>query len=363
MQQGVATRRMGLTMHGPLEIRYLMAAVFLAEDLNFTAAAKRLKLSQSGLSRRLNELERRCGVKLFTRDHAKVAITDAGRAFVEDAKLAILHSESAMQSAKRAHAGAVSHLTIGHSPYVDPLLIATLFSIRLPLHPNLHLSMQSDFAPDLVHGLATSKLDLALIAHPGAHRKLTMTKIGEAPFYIAIPDDHPLAAKETLTLGDMHDCTWIIFDRKVHPILHDAISRRASEDGVIYRNNQNVLTADEAFQLVSENVGIAFLTMTGALRAKSPGVTVRPLVDKELRIELYLASRAENRSKLASEFARAFMKRIEQVLAPPQMILPLSASLQIPNETMAAKHEPKSERGIGAKPDARQARSRKPTSR
>jgi len=362
-KQGVAARRMGLTMPGPLEIRYLMAAVFLAEDLSFTRAAKRLKLSQSGLSRRLNELESRCGVKLFTRDHATVAITDAGRAFVEEAKLSILHSESAMHAAKRAHAGAISHLTIGHSPYVDPLLIATLFSIRLPLHPNLLLSMQSDFAPELVHGLATSKLDLALIAHPGANRKLTMTKIAEAPFYIAIPDDHPLAAKETLKLEDIHGCTWIIFDRKVHPILHDMISRRAAEEGVSYRNNQNVLTAEEAFQLVSENVGIAFLTMTSALRTKNHGVTVRPLVDKELRIELYLASRAENRSKLASEFARAFMKRIEQVIAPPQMSLPLGDSPIIPNGTMAAKHKPKSERGIGTKPDARQARSRKPKSR
>ena len=345
-------------MHAPLEIRYLVAAVFLAEDLSFTRAAKRLKLSQSGLSRRLNELESRCGVKLFTRDHANVAITDAGRAFVEEAKLSILHSESAMQSAKRAHAGVVSHLTIGHSPYVDPVLTSTLFSVRLPLHPNLLLNMQSDFAPELVHGLLTSKLDLALIANPGANRKLTMTKITEAPFYVAIPDDHPLAARETLTLEDMRGCTWIIFDRKVHPILHDMIARRAAEEGVIYLNNQNVLSAEEAFQLVSENVGIAFLTMASALRTKSPSVTVRPLVDKELRIELYLASRAENRSKLASEFVRAFMKRIEQVFAPPQMSLPLSDSPLIPNETMAAKHRPKSERGIGAKPDARQARSR-----
>jgi len=354
---------MGLTMQTPLEIRYLMAVIFLAEDLSFTRAAKRLKLSQSGLSRRLNELENRCGCKLFTRDHANVAITDAGRAFVEEAKLSIVHSERAMQAAKTAHAGVVSHLTIGHSPYVDPVLTSTLFSIRLPLHPSLLLNMQSDFAPELVHGLLTSKLDLALIANPGANRKLTTTKIAEAPFYIAIPDDHPLAVRETLTLEDMDGCTWIIFDRKVHPILHDMISRRAAEQGVIYRNNQHVLTAEEAFQLVSENVGIAFLTMASALRTKSSGVIVLPLVDKELRIELYLASRAENRSKLASEFVRAFMKRIEQVIAPPQMSLPLSDSTHIPNETMTAKYEPKGEKGTGTQTEARQAHARKHESR
>jgi hypothetical protein len=40
-------------------------------------------------------------------------------------------------------------------------------------------------------------------------------------------------------------------------------------------------------------------------------------------VELYLASRADNRSKLASEFVRAFMKRVEQIVVPPQMVLPL----------------------------------------
>jgi DNA-binding transcriptional LysR family regulator len=203
------------------------------------------------------------------------------------------------------------------------MIVPTLFSIRLPLYTNLVLHMQSDFAPDLVHGLLTSRLDLALIANPSPNRKLTMAKITEAPFYIAIPENHPLASKDVLTLEDLRGCTWIVFDRKVHPILHDMICRRATEQGVVYKNNQNVLTADEAFQLVAENVGIAFLTMASALRTKRPGIAVRPLVDKELRVELWLASRADNKSKLASEFVRAFMKRIEQIIAPPQMILPL----------------------------------------
>jgi DNA-binding transcriptional LysR family regulator len=343
------------TMQTLLETRYLIAAVILAEELSFTRAAKRLKLSQSGLSRRLNELETRCGVKLFTRNQANVAITDAGRAFVEEARLALIHDERAMQFAKAANEGAESHLTIGHSPYVDPVLISTLLSIRLPLHPNLVLNMQSDFAPELVHGLMTSRLDLALIAHPGANRKLTMAKISEAPFYIAIPDDHPLVARETLTLENLHDCTWIVFDRKVHPTLHDVISRRAAEEGIAYRANQNVLSADEAFQLVAENVGIAFVTMSSALRTSRPGVTVRPLVDKDLRVELYLASRADNRSKLASEFVRAFMKRIEQIITPPQMILPLGDTPVSPYETVAPKQIAKSERGGRANSDVREA--------
>ena len=313
-----------MVMDAPIETRYLLAAVILGEELSFTGAAKRLKMSQSGVSRRLNELENRCGFKLFNRNNANVVITDAGRAFIEEAKLSLIHDTRALEHAKAAHQGAEANLTIGRSPYLDPLVVHVLFSVHLPLYPNLSLHMQSEFAPELEHGVVTSKLDLALIANPSGNRKLTTTKIAESPFYIAIPEHDELASKDTLALGDLRDRTWIVFDRKVHPGIHSMLSRRAREDGVPYRNNQNVLAAEEAVQLVAESVGIAFLTKEGALRAKGEGVIVRPLVDKELRVELYLASRADNRSKLVSQFARAFMKKIQQVLKPTQMTLPMS---------------------------------------
>jgi DNA-binding transcriptional LysR family regulator len=313
-----------MAIHTLIEIRHLVAVAMLAEELNFTRAAKRLKLSQSGLSRRLIELEHRCHLKLFNRDHATVGLTDAGRAFVEEANLALLHHERATQYAKAANEGIESRLAVGHSPYVDPVMVSTMLAIHLPLHPSLVLHIQSDYSPDLVHGLLTSKLDLAVIAHPGANLQLTTTRISEDPFYIALQEDHPLAAKETLTLNDLRDIPWILFDRKVHPAQYDSILRRAVEEEIMVKSNQTVLTADEALQSVAEDMGVTFLTMTTALLNVRPGIAVRPLIDKELCVEVCLASRAENRSKLVSEFARAFMKRISQALKPTQMTLPMT---------------------------------------
>ena len=194
-------------MDTPIETRYLLAAVILGEELSFTGAAKRLKMSQSGVSRRLSELENRCGFRLFDRNNANVVITEAGRAFIEEAKLSLIHDARALEHGKAANEGAESQLTIGRSPYLDPSIVPALFSVRLPLYPNLNIHMQSDFAPELEHSLVTGKLDLALIANPSSNRKLTATKITEAPFYIAIPEDHARASKETLTLGDLRgDC-------------------------------------------------------------------------------------------------------------------------------------------------------------
>jgi DNA-binding transcriptional LysR family regulator len=141
--------------------------------------------------------------------------------------------------------------------------------------------------------------------------------------YVVLPDSCPLAAHETVALVDLADYSWILFERKAHPGMYDAILRRAAEEWMVVRSGQKVLTAEDAAQLVSENLGVAFVSITGAQRIAKQGATVRPLTDNELQHEVCLASRADNRSKLVSEFARAFMRRISQIKIPPQAARPI----------------------------------------
>lgn len=301
-----------------IEVRLLIAIVTLSEELNFTRAAKRLGISQSGLSRRVSSLETKHRIKLFERDHANVSLTEAGRVFVEEAKLSLLHDERAVQVARAISEGVESVLSIGRSPYADPFLTSALLSIHLPLYPNLHVRLHSDFAPDLVHDLLVGKLDLALIANPGSNRKLTSTKVSEAPMYVVLPENSPLLEKDSISLSDIADESWILFERKAHPGVHDAILRRAAEEEIVVRDGQKVLTAEDAALLVSEGLGVAFVGVTGAQRIAERGAFVRPIADEELHVQVCLASRADNNSKLVSEFARAFMRRLSQVRKPPQ---------------------------------------------
>ena len=303
-----------------VDVRSLLAIVTLSEELSFTRAAKRLNMSQSGLSRHIGSIEHRHRIKLFERNHVHVTMTDAGRVFVEEAKLALLHDERALLAARTVSEGAENVLTIGRSPYIDPFLTSALLAIRLPLYPNLSVQLHSDFAPDLVHDLIVSKIDLALITNPEPNRKLTTTMVVEAPMYAVLPKESPLLAKPTVNLLDLADYTWILFEKKAHPTMHDTILRRATEEGIAVKNGQNVLTAEDAAQLVSEDMGIAFVSMPGALKIQQQGANVRPIDDPALMLQVFLASRADNRSKLVSEFARAFMRRILQVKKPPQSV-------------------------------------------
>lgn len=80
------------------EIRFLRAAIVLAEELNFSRAAELLRIDQSTLSKQIHDLEDQIKLRLFVRNHHDVQLTEAGRHFVEEARTAILHAERALRN-------------------------------------------------------------------------------------------------------------------------------------------------------------------------------------------------------------------------------------------------------------------------
>ena len=130
------------------EIRLLQAAIGVARELNFSRAAESLHIGQSTLSKQIYELESQLGFKLFERNHQTVELTDAGRAFVEEAREALLHTERAVIAAKAVFNGADQILNLGKLADTDPdpFLISTVLSIRLPLFPGLRIKQWSNYS-------------------------------------------------------------------------------------------------------------------------------------------------------------------------------------------------------------------------
>ena len=87
------------------------------------------------MTRCIQSAERDANATLFERNRSKIELTDAGRSYVEFARISIASGERAMRSAKESREGADSVLQIGKSPDLDPVLVEILYSIRLPLFP------------------------------------------------------------------------------------------------------------------------------------------------------------------------------------------------------------------------------------
>ena len=85
----------------------------MTEELNFSRAAQKLHISQPPLTKRIAELEHRLGLTLFERDRQIVDVNDSGRAFVEEARLSVLHSERAFLAARTVARGVDVVVNVG----------------------------------------------------------------------------------------------------------------------------------------------------------------------------------------------------------------------------------------------------------
>ena len=316
-----------MAMLPQLEVRHLNAVIILAEELNFTRAAHRLCITQSALSRQITELEREHGFQLFTRDRNRAAeLTEAGRTFVQEARSALLHADRAIHLARAAHHGYDNVLLAGYAPCAAQVWVSTLLTIRLPLFPKLKVRLMTHFAMELVRSVLASELHMALVTAPPIDSKLTAVPFAESQLYAVLPQGHPAANGSQVRLQDLASDEWILFPRSVNATIYDAVAETAAKEGIPARQAHEIITAQQAFHLVSERAGVAILLKPSALGLHVDGVVVLPLSDPSLSFETCLIMRHDDDSKLVNEFARSFLcKYVRRLAGAKQMDLPLSA--------------------------------------
>ncbi|MGQ7843595.1 LysR substrate-binding domain-containing protein [Granulosicoccus sp. 3-233] len=145
------------------QLRFLAA---LAATLNFSRAAELAFVTQPTLSSGIRELEDRLGVALVERTRHSVMLTPIGREIVERSK-DVLHRVSEIESVASAHSNPEQgKFTLGAIPTVGPYLVpAALPAIRRRF-PDLGLYLREEVTESLVEGVASGRLDMALIALP-----------------------------------------------------------------------------------------------------------------------------------------------------------------------------------------------------
>jgi LysR family transcriptional regulator, benzoate and cis,cis-muconate-responsive activator of ben and cat genes len=294
----------------PPEIRLQIAAVTLAEELNFTRAAGRLKITQPALSKQIAELENQLGFVLFERNQKRVELTDAGQVFIRGCRDAFAILEKSVRIARATRDEVQPLITIGHSPYVDPALISAILSVHLPLYPNLRLRMESMFALDLSHSVIAAELDLAIIAEPSENPHLTLVHLATLPLYVAMQAEHPAARRTSVSIEEFGDVGWMIFSRKAHPVIYDRILDASRQAAVSPIELHHYVAPQETVQLITENFGVAFMTKGVAEQLRNSEIAVRPLSQTSLQVTSYLVLRADQSSRLVNEFGRAFLRKV-----------------------------------------------------
>src|ERR1700749_4662206 len=101
-----------------MELRHLRYFVAVAEMLNFTKAATRLRVAQPALSRQVSDLEEELGVDLLKRTSHGVTLTAEGQLFLEETRVILKHADEAVMKVRALARGEFGELQVG---FVAPL--------------------------------------------------------------------------------------------------------------------------------------------------------------------------------------------------------------------------------------------------
>ena len=287
-----------------MDERKLRAFVTVAEELHFTRAAQRLYATQSTVSATIRALEQELGAALLTRTTRAVTLTDAGRAFLPEAKAALEALDRARASVEPPDSELRGSLALGSLSSLRTVDVAALAGEFRRRHPQVQLRI--DISPrgsvGHVDRVRSGLLDLAVIAHPDSEVPgLVVHPLRTFQVAALVPAAHPLADRESVPLAELAAEPFI--DLPVGFTQRSMVDAAFADRGLQRWISVEVPDLSTLPQFVASGVGVAFLP--SALTTTELPVRALGLADADLRWTLSVVTAA---GRPLSRAAEAFLR-------------------------------------------------------
>jgi DNA-binding transcriptional LysR family regulator len=242
-----------------MELRQLEYFVAVAEEANFTRAAERVHISQSGVSAQIRALEHDLGATLIDRSGRTATLTTAGAAALEHARAA-LGSVDAVRNAVDDVTGLVrGRLVVG---MVTACTVTALFDALAAFHlahTGVEITLVEDGSDRLIEGVRTGATDVALIGAAGAPPAgLDALTIVSERLYAAFPVGHQLAKLRRVTLADVSEFPIVCLPKGtgIRTVFDQACADKGIQPDIALQASAPAAVADLAIR----GLGIAILS-------------------------------------------------------------------------------------------------------
>ena len=297
-----------------MELRHFEYFVAVAEELSFTRAAQRLHVVQSGVSSVIAALERELGATLFDRDRHAVALTEAGRALLPEARATLAAARAAADAVAETTAGLRGTLSVGMMISTGPVDVPGLLGKFHEAHPAVLVRLRTlpGGSADLASAVADGALDLALLSLPGEPPSgVEIRQLAQEPMALICAPGHRLAGSGSASVAALGDETFVDF-----PVgwgTRAIVDRAFAAAGIDRQVAFEVASYDTAAGLVGNGLGIAFVPASAAgldgvvrVPVTSPGADSPALA---WRIQVATAV-----TRRPSAAARAFLAELRYLL-------------------------------------------------
>ncbi|WP_198672181.1 LysR family transcriptional regulator [Pseudogemmobacter bohemicus] len=260
-----------------LQLRHIRSFLAVAERRSFVDAAQQLGVSQPALSQTINHFEQVLGVKLFARTTRNVELTEHGQRLLKKSGDLDQEIKRYFAELKALRDSVGSKIRVGYLIGTGVQIIPEALRRFEEKFPDVTLELaEFDFnRPD--GGLRDGEVDCAIVRPPIGVEGLHLDTLIEEPRIVCLPERHPLARHESLTIADIKDMP--VVGAPGDGVWRDYWLASDLLDGQRLNVVVEAATLDSELQAVASHKGISITAESTAKYYARPGVTFRPLTD------------------------------------------------------------------------------------
>ena len=189
------------------ELRYLTA---VADHRHFGRAAAACHVSQPTLSTQVRKLEASLKIQVFERGRRALRITPRGEEVIARARRVLAEADGLLALARAERAPLSARMTLGFIPTLSPFLLPWLLPVLKKDHADLEPVVIEAVTDDLLRALTEHRLDAAFVALPVGAADLAAIALFEEPFWLAVPDTHALAKRDSVSVDELKTDTLLL---------------------------------------------------------------------------------------------------------------------------------------------------------
>lgn len=273
-----------------MELRQFRYFLKIIEHGSIGRAALELGVVTSALSQQISRLEAELATRLLVRSSRGVVPTDAGVAFMRQARLALRHADEAAHVAREARAS--GQVSVGLAPTTAAVMGPALFKAMRDRFPSVRLHFVESLSGHLATLLSTRQLDLAILFQADAAKRWNAEPLlRERVFLIAARDMPGLPAGREVRLRELTDVPLILPSppHGLRTFISHAFARVRCEPRVIAEIDGLALL------MSAVRAGHAATLQPGAAASiVADGLIVKPITDHHMQRTNLLASLADN---------------------------------------------------------------------
>ena len=257
-----------------LQLQYFQT---LAHVLHYTQAAAELHIAQPSLSYSIKELEKELGVKLFEKDSRHIKLTIYGEQFLPYAERILSMLDEGVNVLHQMAGSAQQIIRLGYFHSISASLIP---SIMLDIYgqdqnQNIRFQFAEAASFDLFQMLKKGELDFSFCLHQD--EELESVVVMRQPLYLAVPEHHPLAKRESVTFQDFAREPVVMLDKPSN--LRTQLDRVYAKNGLTPNVVFEVRECNAALQYVALHFGVSVLPRVPAM--ENERVVVLPISDED----------------------------------------------------------------------------------